>query len=131
SHPPAQVLSTRSMQNQCKMTPDLTRSWPSPYQEMYINSTKRQLSVGQDQKKEIKINNQMKQGFRVDRREKPRPPPPSTTTKQVPNNRSHPSTLSSQTSTKSEQKSTKNQQKNHSHPSAQGDHPLTKRPSAD
>ncbi|KAF8414750.1 hypothetical protein L210DRAFT_3513344 [Boletus edulis BED1] len=81
SHPPAQ----------CKMRPDLTRSWPSPYQEMYINSTKRQLSVGQDQKKKIKINNQMKQGFRVDGREKPRPPPPSTS-KQIPNDRPHPPT---------------------------------------
>ncbi|KAF8120449.1 hypothetical protein EV363DRAFT_1303115 [Boletus edulis] len=81
SHPPAH----------CKMRPDLTRSWPSPYQEMYINSTKRQLSVGQDQKKKIKINNQMKQGFRVDGREKPRPPPPSTS-KQIPNDRPHPPT---------------------------------------
>ncbi|KAF8422597.1 hypothetical protein L210DRAFT_3423238 [Boletus edulis BED1] len=32
SHPPAQGFCTRSVQNQCKMTPDLTRSWPSPYQ---------------------------------------------------------------------------------------------------
>ncbi|KAF8124620.1 hypothetical protein EV363DRAFT_1299780 [Boletus edulis] len=92
SHPPRPLFFyATSVQNQCKMRPDLTRSWPSPYQEMYINSTKRQLSVGQDQKKKIKINNQMKQGFRVDGREKPRPPPPSTS-KQIPNDRPHPPT---------------------------------------
>ncbi|KAF8414486.1 hypothetical protein L210DRAFT_3435201 [Boletus edulis BED1] len=33
----------------------------------------------------------MKQGFRVDGREKPRPPPPSTS-KQIPNDRPHPPT---------------------------------------
>ncbi|KAF8124436.1 hypothetical protein EV363DRAFT_1177980 [Boletus edulis] len=75
---------TRSVQNQCKMRPDLIRSWPSPYQEMYINSTKHQLSVGQDQTKENNINNQIKQGFKVNRREKLTPPP--STSKQIPNN---------------------------------------------
>ncbi|KAF8119271.1 hypothetical protein EV363DRAFT_1200616, partial [Boletus edulis] len=94
SHPPAQ--------GNCKITPDLTRSWPSPYQEMYINSTKRQLKVGQDQKKKINIDNQMKQGFRVDGRE-------TSTSKQIPNKYQtipppHPV---SQTGTKSDCKITK------------------------
>ncbi|KAF8422599.1 hypothetical protein L210DRAFT_3509915 [Boletus edulis BED1] len=89
---------------------------------MYINSTKRKLKVGQDQRKE-NINNQIKQGFRVDRRKTTVTTTTTATTKYQETNTKQPTPPAHPIKTnrcKIRAKITKNHQKNHPHPPTQG-----------